>query len=339
MTSATRGRCEKTNDGVKVAEMSMKKDHEGARRCPTGDYLVSCVNEDYMELVGSGNESRGRVTFMSLFFIFGLCLIMTFLAVIFFSETNTFLTVLTGGLFLLCLPFLWLLVFVLRVDSFRLTQYPVRISRSNRNVYVFKQNGELMSSSWENVEPSHTTLSGRDRALSGPMGCLWVNFLDEKTSSVVDKVPIVSDSLSRRELLESNWEFIRRYVEDDDGVEKSVEDLRFCVPGSTQREGLWFGVIHAFFFCPGPLLKFVFSPVIATMVIGRWFSIYTSKLPKWPDEIIAECEGSEKGGKELNWNNYGAVPFWEGTWPVFCFVIGICVDIAGVWYLLRSVTS
>jgi len=135
------------------------------------------------------------------------------------------------------------------------------------------------------------------------------------------------------------WEYIRRYMEEPDGVKKNYDLTEICMPVDGRREGLAFGLIRTFApYAKWPLMQLLGSPLWALTTLGRWLAMYTSKVPMWPENVEAACKVEPDDPYQKDWRNNGKYDFYELWWPVICFVIGLAVLVAGIWWLLSSLT-
>lgn len=94
-------------------------------------------------------------------------------------------------------------------------------------------------------------------------------------------------------LLQSHWEFIRRYMED--GPQSVIGQIQFCLPISEKRESLSVGIhrLLANSSTASPILLPIIWLSMLFSIIKipfRFFSIQTSKIPKWPESIEKQNE-------------------------------------------------
>lgn len=299
-------------------------------------YFITSYNDKYIELVGTINDIRGRNTSLALIFImfiFGMIFLSTYILV---NGGPSYLMWTCSVGLIFCFIFLALLLKSLMFDAFRLTQYAVRVNRRSQCIYIFRHNKTCVKWFWEDVRCTVVSSTGQERALNGAIASLWVNLIDKNTNEIIDSAPIASDSLNRRGLLERLLLEISDFMVYKNNL-YSV-DLDFCSPGSTRREGFKFGIIHAFSVVHTAALKLIGSPIIAAIVLGRWFAIYTSKLPKWSDEAKSDCS-LESTERSMDWNNNKVNNFWIDTWPIICFFVGFLVDVIGLLYFYKNLVT
>jgi len=189
------------------------------------------------------------------------------------------------AIFLMCMPLLALLIFALRVDCFRYTHYPTRFNRKTRMVHAFRPNGKVLSIPWEKV---YFTLGYRGAGYWHVLGHL----LSEDGKTVLDTFPLSTNALrddwNPKTTLYQQWEFVRRYMEN--GPQELYRDIPVVFPIDKKRESFTLGAKRFFAnFAHWPLAMIIFSPALLLGSIGRWIALRTCKIPRWPDEVEAEC--------------------------------------------------
>lgn len=200
------------------------------------------------------------------------------------------------GMLAVVFPFVVLLVWILRKESFAYTHYPVRYNRKNRTVYYFRTDGTASSCSWDSL---FFTLGYI------PVSNLWevrAHVLDANKMTVCETFALsYSGTLDARDLahgtnnfsasdyVRAHWEFVRRYMED--GPEEISKQVQFCMPIDRKRESvkLSFERIFANFAGAPVLIYIVMFPFCFIVSLFRLFAIHTSKIPAWPAEIEASC--------------------------------------------------
>lgn len=94
---------------------------------------------------------------------------------------------------------------------------------------------------------------------------------------------------SADDFVRAHWEFIRRYMED--GPQAVAGVVKFCMPVNGRRESVRVGIERVFANIAGaPLILFCMLVPFAIVVSAfRIIAMRTSKIPRWPQEIEAEC--------------------------------------------------
>ncbi|ALM53974.1 hypothetical protein BJB45_08875 [Halomonas huangheensis] len=232
--------------------------------------------------------------------------------------------------------FAWVGYRGMRFDCFRETHYPVRLNRINRKVYVYRPRDTVLVASWDNLFfcVGKSKLPLFDKSFD-----IRAHVLDGDGETVKDTFTLGYPYLGDRDGVFQLWEYIRRYMEEPDGVEKNADHTEIYPPVDGRREGVKFGLIATF----APASKWplkgqlLFSPVLAITTLGRWLAMSTSELPQWPKEIEAECKIDPDDPCQKDWRSNGKYGFWELGWPVICFFIGLSVIGAGVLWLVQEI--
>jgi hypothetical protein len=254
---------------------------------PFYNLSVIRMNSTYLECVDRWFAVRGIIAVIGVggFVFFLSLLILPFLAStpIHYIPTRD-----DKEWFLLFTPLMipeWLLVgWIMRLEVFRFTHYPIRFNYRNSMVYVFGTNGRCFQAKWDDI---FFTLgrcgfqAGRQRwEIRG-------HILDADRETVRVSFSLPGYSL-QTDQLKHGWEFFRRYM--DDGPAAVYPDVFWCHDIATGRESFRAGLRFLFFLFNGlPIAQILFSPLFFIAAIGRWFAMRTSKIPAWPAQVEAEC--------------------------------------------------
>jgi len=257
------------------------------------DAAVIHLSSAYMEMVDKWYSIKGFLTVPSLA-LFPLVVYMVVympynMFVHFFMMRDDDVWFYIIG-FVFLIPFslaLLLCFFMLRVECFRWTHYPVRFDRKNRQVHVFSTHGEVYSASWDGIffTTGCYTKSKFKRKYYDIRGHVLAE--DRKTVLKTFTLPV---SAERREDLYANWEFVRRYMEE--GPEAVADVLQLMVPVEGRREGIFFGYWYLMFSATYGAPFFV-VPFLMALYLAAWpfrvFAMYTCKIPRWSSEVQAKC--------------------------------------------------
>lgn len=298
------------------------------------------INSTYLELVDRWYPVKGWWTWMGLvlalpFSIFAVVL----LALVFSGDLaggapGVVASGLAGAVIavLIALAGVW----VLRHEAFRKTHYPIRLNRKTRQVYAFRPDGTLISASWDDL---FLTAIRSQLTMGQSSEDVRAYVLDSDGDTVIDTFTLAYPFLGDREGLMRLWEYVRRYMEHPDGVEKNYELTEICMPVDGRREGMVFGIVRTFApFARWPFFQLVASPFLALTALGRWLAMSTSKVPVWPRGVEADCEVDAADPFMKDWRSNGKYDFHELGWPVICFVIGLTVVIGGIIWLVSAGT-
>jgi len=193
---------------------------------------------------------------------------------------------------LLFLSFFALLIYItikgILKECFSYTHYPIRFNRKTQKVHVFRHNGTVMTEDWKKL---YFTLNKSITELT------WEvigHRMDEDGKTVLETFGLpYRESMERNQpLIWSFWEFVRRYMEEPEELTPLADQIRSVLDIADEKEGFLFGWYRAFFE-PGPEAKYLFfiwGPISFAIAIGRMIAIRTSKIPRWPAEIEAECQ-------------------------------------------------
>jgi len=170
--------------------------------------------------------------------------------------------------------FAWLAHF----ECFRHTHYPMRFNRKTRKVHVFRVDGTVLTADWNEL---YFCLG---RSYQARMWTIQGHVLadDRKTVLETFSFPQAAFGNAERDRLRHVWEYVRRYMAE--GPAGLIEQTPVVLPIADRRESFWFGwhrthAIEGLMLLPGYLFIY----------LGRWISMYTSKIPVWPEEVEAQC--------------------------------------------------
>lgn len=232
--------------------------------------------------------------------------------------------------------FAWVGYRGMRFDCFRETHYPIRLNRVSRKVYVYRPRDTVLVASWDDL---FFCVKENKIPLFDNSFDIRAHVLDRDGETVKDTFTLGYPYLGDRDGALQLWEYIRRYMEEPDGVGKNSNLTEVYLPVDGRREGAGFGLIATF--APAAKWPFkgqlLFSPILAITTLGRWLAMYTSKLPHWPQEIEAECQVNPDDPYQKDWHSNGKYGFWELGWPVICFLVGLGVLGAGITWLLKEI--
>jgi len=176
-------------------------------------------------------------------------------------------------------------IIALKADCFRHTHYPLRFNRRTRMVHVFRNDGSVLSVPWDKV---YFTLG----YLAADFWEVLGHVLSDDGNTVLDTFPLSIRHIwdnSPGTTMYSQWEFIRRYMEE--GPEKLCGQVDLVMPIDEQRESYLHGFKRLFAnYLPWPVAMVILSPVLFIGTIGRWIAMQTSKIPRWPAEVEAESQ-------------------------------------------------
>lgn len=179
-------------------------------------------------------------------------------------------------------PLLIVFIFILWIEWFRWTHYPVRLNRINQTVYTFGIKGDIQVIPWRDIF-FKTFTPVTDDALT----VRWITglILDEAREKVMGSFNLGSQVETEEELF-AQWEFFRSYMED--GPESVVHAVEVCMPITNKRETYFQGLNRLLAHFEGSV-RWIMFPFCFLVSIGRWIAMRTSRVPKWPKEIEDAC--------------------------------------------------
>ncbi|WP_157956980.1 DUF6708 domain-containing protein [Salinicola aestuarinus] len=238
----------------------------------------------------------------------------------------------------ICFAILATFIWFIHLEAFRKTHYPIRLNRKNRVVYAFKPNGSIIRASWDDLfihkASSKSPLSEKDYDIRA-------HVLDADGETVRETFTLAMPHSGAEERLLDLWEYIRRYMEDENGVEKNYELTQFCWPVNERREGLKYGIIGGF--SPAAvapyLVQLPFCPYFALITWGRLIAMYTSRVPHWPEDVEAECKVVDNDPYWRDWHDNGELSFKREVVPIIGFVVGSVILTTAIIWTLASIVD
>jgi len=265
---------------------------ERSRSTPWFQLSVIRMNSTFLECVDKIHGMRGAMAAMVIAaapMILSSIIIVPFLVLRDYStlspEKQTEALLALGAVFLMLLPLLALYIFAMRADCFRYTHYPTRFNRKTRMVHAFRPNGTVLSVPWDEVYFTLNYCGGGYWEVVG-------HLLSEDGKTVLDTFPLSTRAPrkdnSSTSTLYQHWEFVRQYMED--GPYEAYDQISTVFPIDKKKETFAMGLERLFAnLSPFPLMQIIFSPAFFAGAIGRWVAMRTCKIPRWPDEVEAEC--------------------------------------------------
>jgi hypothetical protein len=173
-------------------------------------------------------------------------------------------------------------VFMFFFESFRRTHYPIRFDRKNRMVHVFRRKGTILSAPWDDLffTLSPARSEGSDLTIKA-------HVMKEDMVTVKESFLLGCRSSEAQNMF-SFWEYIRRFMEE--GPNELNKQSDFFLPIGDRREPPWFGLWRLLLNLNGLLfMQIILSPIFIVFALGRVIATWTSRIPKWPKEIVDMC--------------------------------------------------
>lgn len=300
------------------------------------DWLsVVKINSTYLELVDRWYPVKGWWTWMGTLIAFPALALVIALTTVAIGRNELGGWVLFAAFVPVFGAFIWLGALMVQTESFRHTHYPIRLNRRTRQVFFFRTDGTVGQIAWDRlflcaVKTELTMWQSSEDVRAHVLG--------EDKETVTETFTLAYPDLGGRRELMQLWEYIRRYMETEGGVEACHREVGLCLPVDGRREGLAFGVVRVFAMAANrPFLQLIASPIASLTVLGRWFAMVTSRVPRWPAYVEDLCRVDAADPYKKDWRDNGKYDFYELGWPVICFVVGLTVVMAGVIWLVASI--
>jgi len=296
------------------------------------------MNSTYMELVDNGYHDKSP---MLIWYIFASSIIVfstfyfgySFLLDGDFSLVEIFIEMV---FFIIGFVFSLFLLWIVSLQVFKKTHYPIRLNRKTRKVYQIKAKDEVLEANWDDL---YFFVQHGGAKTPFEVMDIRAHILNENRETVLGTFVLMSVEFANQRNIHEAWEYIRSYMEDADGVEKAYNNRELCLPIDGRREGALFAIFRTYMFNI-PIMQFLMAIQPTIEVLGRCLSIYTSKIPVWPKRVEDACLVDPDDPYQCNWRDNRKFTFGELGWPIICTVFGL-LQIAAVvgWLLFRTVLS
>jgi len=261
--------------------------NEPSRSKPLYQEQIIRMNSTYLECVDRFFMVKGFMLAVMIFAT-GVSIWFIYFGLLIASEDQLYV----GGSVIFFFGSIMLFInikFFLLKECFTYTHFPIRFNRKTRKVHVFRRNGTVMTEDWEKLYFTLCPCQEDEWEVRG-------NRMDKDGITVLETFALpFADSLNRNRSTSktwSFWEFVRRYMEEPDELPALADQVESVIDIADKREGFGngFGRLFGVLGMLGVLLIFIWGPICFVYAIGRAIAMYTSKIPKWPAEIEAECK-------------------------------------------------
>jgi hypothetical protein len=216
------------------------------------------------------------------------------------------------------LIFFWLI----KLDWFQYTHYPIRFNRKTRKVYVFRRDGTAWSAPWDKLYFTiiHQSFDRRrvgmlllDREWTDE-DTIYIEqpgqlrYKDPETIARIHKINVAMEEAvvleqvflpfitteSDTGRLYSIFDFIRCYMDGDDTqVAELAKQIDYAPDIVDKRETFFGGWHYMDVMFTGRYLHLRIGYYLTTLlfyIVGRWIAMHTCKIPVWPKEVEQECQ-------------------------------------------------
>ncbi|MDH5823947.1 hypothetical protein QFW77_13265 [Luteimonas sp. RD2P54] len=313
-------------DGERAGRYSFKKSGNAS---PMDFLSVINLNSNYIELVDRWYSVKGFNSWVGAG-VLGLGVLLSFIIVwsFFFAPA----TVQRGALWFMMVFFLpitlgliWAGWWLIRTECGRWTHYPMRLNRTTGQVHVFRQNGTVLMVPWKEL---FITRGEAKSPLSGDTYDLRAHVLDADGVTVRESFSLGYPSLlGNAQSIDKFWAFLQPYMEAKDGVERTYRHLKeggYLVPVDGRKEGWRWSIARSFMLgAHWPCFQLLFSPFLGLNAVGRMFAMWTSKVPRWPEEVERASPVEADDPFVLTWRDNAPLGWWELWYPLICTVVGV----------------
>ncbi|EHR8838560.1 hypothetical protein ABJ851_004215 [Shigella flexneri] len=242
------------------------------------------INSTFIEVVDPYYKDRGGFTLVALLFLsFVLYALCSDLYNIFTKNINLYF-----GLWVFT-PLALLCIWGLTRESFTYTHFPIRFNRKKKLVHVFHVGGRVETYGWDEL---YFTIIPAVQGFEGRKWYLCAYRVAEDGYTVEDTF-CVSMYSSDEEDVRLFWELIRRYMEQKDGARQAADLAWMFLPIAEKRESFMFGFFALIVRGGNWPMQLIMLPWVGPQALARWFSMVTSRIPHWPEEVEQECEISK----------------------------------------------
>jgi hypothetical protein len=181
--------------------------------------------------------------------------------------------------------FFFAFLFLLSVECFRYTHWPMRFNRKTRKVYLYRINGTVMVEDWDKLFFTLSPAVFGDRKVDGLR-------LAEDRDTVLEGVVLPFYASKNEHFLLSQWEFVRRYMEEPEELPHLAGQVEQVMDIADRREKWNHGFQLQLTNYTGGMLPFllIMTPFCFLVSIGRWLAFQTCTIPVWPEEVEKECQ-------------------------------------------------
>ena len=179
---------------------------------------------------------------------------------------------------------LFIYVKVFLKECFTYTHFPIRFNRKTRKVHVFRQDGTVMTEDWDKLY--FALCKCRSDLVWEVRGHRMA--VDGETVLETFALPY-ADALVRgtNSTTWSFWEYVRRYMEEPDELPALAGQIKDAPDIADKKESFSEGSDRLM--KEMGVLAILILPITLIYILGRVLAIQTSKIPRWPEEIEAEC--------------------------------------------------
>lgn len=271
-------------------KMRLRQDRKFFQK-PTSALSVTKINSTYLEVVDKFYSWKGGLTALGLFIVgFSIAAAVAPGYIMFIEHWPDLVraqrieasVVFALIVVVISVPFFCLGFWTIRRESFRYTHYPIRLNRKARKVYVFRLDGTVLETPWDDL---YITMG--PAAPSRIFGTDWdlrAHVLDADGDTV--RETFAFGEVSDPENLRHYFSYLQRYMEE--GPEAVAQYTPHCLDISDKRETASFGFKRLWLNMHGWIaIQVLMLPLFVFSALGRVIAMRTSRIPQWPTEVEA----------------------------------------------------
>jgi len=163
---------------------------------------------------------------------------------------------------------------------------------SREKVFLESRKGKILSIPWDDVFFTRTSLGGI-KAVGGDWHTVVGFQMSDDGETVLEAFELAYRDEWNSEHRFLQWEFVRQYMEGDDATLRELADMVHEVQDVAERRETLYGSFRRIWATwAGRYLRFfiLMFPFIITITLFRQIAMWTCKIPRWPQEIEAECQ-------------------------------------------------
>jgi len=204
----------------------------------------------------------------------------------------------------------------------------MRLNRKTRQVHVFRQNGTVLTVSWDDL---YFVRGEAKSPMVGTTYDLRAHVLDDDGETVRESFSLGYTWPGTQESMDKFWAFVQPYMEAPDGVARTYQHLKgadgrdaLLLPLDGRKEGWRWSIARSF--APGghwPWAQFLMCIPLGLNAVGRIFAMWTSKQPEWPPEVEQANQVDPEDPYVLTWRDNAPLGWWDLYWPLICTILGV----------------
>lgn len=229
-------------------------------------------------------------------------------------------------------------IWLIRSECWRWTHYPMRVNRKTRQVHVFRQDGTTLTVPWDDL---FIVRGEAKNPMTDTTYDLRAHVLEEDGHTVRESFTLGYPSpLGNAQSIDKFWAFLQPYMEAPDGVERTYRHLKeggYLVAVDGRKEGWRWSITRTFMLAAHwPWLQLLAAPALGNIAIGRMFAMWTSKQPRWPQEVEQANVIDADDPYVLTWRDNAPLGWRELYWPLICTIVGVGVFVGAIGWIVSS---